>query len=73
MSNSNSTKRFSKVARGLSDLMEPVQLSPTPRQSGSLQGETLRPVQSESEEGSSESESESETESEKEAEKLVHV
>ena len=62
---SGSQKRFSKVARGLSDIMNPCQPSPrSDRSSSGLQGETLKPVQSESEEGSSESDSESESESE---------
>ncbi|XP_071170628.1 uncharacterized protein [Mytilus edulis] len=56
------SKRFSKVARGLSDMMEPFEL--TPRSGSGLQGETMMPVQSESEDSSEE-----ETDSEREEDK----
>lgn len=58
---SGTQKRFSKVARGLSDLMEPVEFSS--RSSSGLHGETLRPVLSENEgeESTSTSETESDT------------
>ncbi|VDI50641.1 Hypothetical predicted protein [Mytilus galloprovincialis] len=56
------SKRFSKVARGLSDMMEPFEM--TPRSGSGLQGETMMPVQSESEDSSEE-----ETDSEREEDK----
>ncbi|XP_052102701.1 uncharacterized protein LOC127736175 isoform X3 [Mytilus californianus] len=49
---SGTSKRFSKVARGLSDMMEPFEL--TPRSGSGLQGETMMPVQSQSEDSSEE-------------------
>ncbi|XP_063435379.1 uncharacterized protein LOC134716353 isoform X4 [Mytilus trossulus] len=56
------SKRFSKVARGLSDMMEPFEM--TPRSGSGLQGETMMPVQSESED-SSEEETDSQSEQDK--------
>ncbi|CAC5409506.1 unnamed protein product [Mytilus coruscus] len=49
---SGTSKRFSKVARGLSDMMEPFEL--TPRSGSGLQGETMMPVQSQTEDSSEE-------------------
>lgn len=59
---SGTSKRFSKVARGLSDMMEPFEL--TPRSGSGLQGETMMPVQSQTED-SSEEETESESDENK--------